>query len=126
MNSLTAREKAEGWHLLFDGKTMEGWHSSAPAGGQGRAGAPQPAQPGALAQVGSTPRPCVTLKGSASAAPVGSSHWEVVDGLLTPCGEPTGYLTSDERYKNSAPSIEFKRADAAHCRPSVAPPAANG
>ena len=25
MNSLTAREKAEGWRLLFDGKTFAGW-----------------------------------------------------------------------------------------------------
>lgn len=40
--------------------------------------------------------------------PVGSSHWEVVDGLLMPCEEPTGYLTSDQPYKNFVLSIEFK------------------
>ena len=29
-NALTAQEKAQGWQLLFDGKTLKGWHSSAP------------------------------------------------------------------------------------------------
>jgi len=109
MNSLTAQEKAQGWQLLFDGKTLDGWHRSAPTQGQGRAGAPQPAQPGALAQVGSTPKPCITaLKGSASDVPAGSSHWEVVDGLLMPCGKPIGYLTSAQSYKNFVLSLEFK------------------
>lgn len=28
MNTLTPQEKARGWHLLFDGKTMSGWHST--------------------------------------------------------------------------------------------------
>lgn len=27
LNSLTPQEKAEGWHLLFNGKNLEGWHS---------------------------------------------------------------------------------------------------
>jgi hypothetical protein len=43
MNSLTAQEKTQGWQLLFDGKTLIGWHPSAPpparGQGQGRAGA---------------------------------------------------------------------------------------
>lgn len=26
-NTLTAQEKAQGWRLLFDGKTLKGWHS---------------------------------------------------------------------------------------------------
>ena len=117
MNTLTAQEKAEGWQLLFDGKTLKGWHSAPPPpargrGGaaQGRAGAPPaPPQPGQLAQVGSSPKPCVG--GPASSAfpvPPGGSHWEVVDGLLTACGEPTGYLNSDQSFKNFVLSIEFR------------------
>jgi hypothetical protein len=27
-NTLTPQEKAEGWHLLFDGRTTSGWHST--------------------------------------------------------------------------------------------------
>jgi hypothetical protein len=112
MNVLTAQEKAQGWQLLFDGKTLEGWHSSAPVQPQGRAAAPQPAQPGALAQIGSTPKPCVAASGGpGSAVPAGGSHWEVVDGLLMPCGEPIGYLTSVQSYKNFVLSIEFKCGD---------------
>jgi hypothetical protein len=113
MNRLTAEEKAQGWQLLFDGETLKGWHSSPPAPAappaRGRAGAPPPAQPGALAQVGSAPKPCVAARnGSAAAVPAGGSRWEVVDGLLIPCGEPAGYLTSDRSYRNFALSIEFK------------------
>ncbi|HEY1872218.1 MAG TPA: DUF1080 domain-containing protein, partial [Chitinophagaceae bacterium] len=26
-NSLTAKEKQEGWRLLFNGKDLQGWHS---------------------------------------------------------------------------------------------------
>lgn len=106
MNALTAGEKAQGWQLLFDGKTLAGWHSSAPAPAQGRgSGAPQPPVPG---QVGS-PKPCVTPDAKSSAAvPAGGSHWEVVDGSLTACGAPVGYLTSDRSYKNFVLSIEFR------------------
>ena len=57
-------------------------------------------------QVGS-PKPCVTTpRTEASAVPAGASHWEVVDGLLMACGEPTGYLTSDNSYKNFMVSFE--------------------
>ena len=109
VNSLTAREKVQGWQLLFDGKTTTGWHSSAPVQGTGRNGAPQPAQPGAAAQIGPSPKPCATARtGSATAVPAGGSHWEVADGVLIPCGEPAGYLTSDQSYRNFVLSIEFK------------------
>jgi hypothetical protein len=105
MNTLSAPELAQGWQLLFDGKTLAGWHVSAPAQGGGRTGPAPPPQPG---QVG-TPKPCVASRAEpAAAVPSGGSHWEVVDGMLTPCGEPTGYLTSDKSYKNFVLSIEFK------------------
>ena len=104
VNTLTAQEKAQGWQLLFDGKTLNGWHASVPAPPAGR-GNPQPPAPG---QVGS-PSPCATARG-ASAPPIapGASHWEPVDGSLMPCAEPTGYLTSDGRYRNFVLSIDFK------------------
>jgi hypothetical protein len=119
INTVTAQEKAQGWQLLFDGKTLNGWHSQAPpqprSGGRGgRAGGapPAPAQPGALPAVGSSPKPCVT-KQSAS-TPAGSSHWEVVDGLLTACGEPAGYLNSDQSYRNFVLSLEFRTSQDAN------------
>jgi hypothetical protein len=107
INGLTAQEKAEGWRLLFDGKTLQGWHPSAAVQGGGRAAAPPAAQPGALPQIGSTPKPCVTAS-QRSDTPAGGSHWEVVDGLLVACGEPTGYLTSDQSFKNFILSLEFR------------------
>ena len=125
INGLTTQEKAQGWQLMFDGKTLKGWHPSAPVQGGGRAGAPQPVQPGALAQVGSTPKPCVTTS-ERSAAPAGGSHWEVVDELLMPCGEPTGYLTSDQSYKNFILSIEFKCGEEANSGVFVRSPQETG
>jgi 3-keto-disaccharide hydrolase len=105
MNTLSAQELAQGWQLLFNGKTLAGWHVSAPAQGGGRSGPAPPAQPG---QVG-TPKPCVSPAAEPAAGKAASgSHWEVVDGLLTACGEPTGYLTSDRRYKNFVLSLEFR------------------
>src|SRR5262245_15826304 len=101
INALSAQDRAEGWQLLFDGQTLSGWHVSAPPQGGGRAGPAPPAQPG---QVG-TPKPCVGAR--VEAAPAGGSHWEIVDGVLNACGEPTGYLTSDRSYKNFVLSIEF-------------------
>jgi hypothetical protein len=101
MNSLSVQERAEGWQLLFDGKTLAGWHVSAPA--QGRGAGPAQPQPG---QIG-TPKSCLAARAEPT-VPAGGSHWEIVDGLLTPCGEPTGYLTSDRSYKNFVLSIEFK------------------
>jgi hypothetical protein len=104
MNTLTEQERVQGWQLLFDGQTLAGWHVSPPAPTLGRSGPAQPPLPG---QIG-TPKPCVTRAESTSAPPAGGSHWEVVDGLLTACGEPTGYLTSDRSYKNFVLSIDFR------------------
>ena len=130
-NTLTAQEKSQGWQLLFDGKTLTGWHSQAPpqpraGGGGGRAGgaAPAPAQPGALPAVNETPTPCVT-KQSAS-TPAGSSHWEVVDGLLTGCGAPAGYLNSDQSYKNFVLSLEFRTSETANSGVFVRSPKESG
>src|SRR5437879_5038861 len=102
MNTVSAQDRAQGWRLLFDGHALAGWHVSAPPQGGGGTGPAQPPQPG---QIG-TPKPCVATRSEAT--PTGGSHWEVVDGLLKPCGSPTGYLTSDRSYKNFVLSIEFK------------------
>ena len=115
INTLTPQERSQGWELLFDGKTLTGWHSQAPpqGGGRGRraGGAPPPpAQPGALPAVGSTPKPCST----AVKANPGESHWEVVGGLLTACGEPAGYLNSDKSFKNFVLSLEFRTSETAN------------
>src|ERR1043165_63247 len=98
-NVLTPQEKGEGWVLLFNGKSLNGWDSVVPqAAGRGRGpgggvapgGAPKqvkgPAQPGAAPAVGSDPRTCSTPMGQAPVA-AGASHWEVVGGVLSPCGD---------------------------------------
>jgi len=116
-NVLTKQETAQGWILLFDGKTLNGWDSAASSspglgrgpggnGKQGKAAVP----PSTAPQVGSNPRACSTPDGLA-AVPAGASHWEVVDGLLVPCGEPAGYLTSKESYKNFVLDVDFKTAE---------------
>jgi hypothetical protein len=123
MNTLTDQERTQGWQLLFDGKTLAGWHASVPAPGSGRAGSQQPAAPG---QVGS-PKPCVAARAdSAPAAPAGGSHWEIVGGALTPCGEPTGYLTSDRSFKDFVLSLEFKCSDDTNSGVFVRSPQENG
>jgi len=128
INTLTAQEKADGWQLLFDGTTLKGWHASVPPQTRGRAATPAPAQPappGALPQIGSSPKPCVT-RGAQSAAPAGASHWEVVDGLLVACGEPTGYLTSDASYRNFRLSLEFRCGNDTNSGVFVRSPQENG
>jgi hypothetical protein len=114
-NILTSQEKAAGWVLLFDGRTREGWDSAVIVSGRGGAGgaqksaAPAP-QPGAAAAVGSNPRACSTPAGKA-VVPPGASHWDVIDGTLSPCGDPPGYLTSRESYKDFILTVEFKTGE---------------
>jgi hypothetical protein len=124
-NTLTPQEKADGWVLLFDGKTLDGWSSvnTPPAGrgrgGPGGGGAPGAAAPARAAQApqagagapavsntGSNPKACTTT----AEVPAGASHWEVVDGMLVPCGEPTGYLTSTADYKDFVLGFDFRAA----------------
>jgi len=104
-NTLRAQDRT-GWQSLFDGKTLNGWHASVPPPRTPRGGAPQAPTPG---QIG-TPQPCGAAAAAASATAPDASHWQVVDGSLVPCGEPTGYLTSDRGYKNFVLSLEFKCA----------------
>jgi hypothetical protein len=123
MNALTAQERAQGWQVLFDGKTLAGWHVSAPPSAAGRSGAPPAPQPG---QVG-TPKPCGPARAeSTPAVPTGGSHWQVVDGSLVACGEPVGYLTSDRSYTNFVLSIEFRCADDTNSGVFVRSPRENG
>ncbi|HXB66728.1 MAG TPA: DUF1080 domain-containing protein [Candidatus Acidoferrales bacterium] len=121
-NVLTSQEKAKGWVLLFDGKTLDGWDSALPpAAGPGRGqgggtagGAPKqaknPTQPGAAPAVGSSPRTCSTPKGQAPVAG-GASHWDIVDGTLSPCGDPAGYLTSKQTYKDFVLTVDFRTGE---------------
>lgn len=119
-NTLTKKEKADGWILLFDGKTLDGWDSASPqtgggrrgGGGGGGGGGQQgrgAAQPGAAAAVGSNPRSCSAQTDSTAAAT--GSHWEVVNGTLSPCGEPTGYLSTKETYKDFVLQVDFKTGE---------------
>jgi hypothetical protein len=118
-NVLTPQEKAAGWILLFDGKTLNGWDSAVPwTGGQGPgapgAGAPKQAKAaprtGGSPAHGSNPRPCSTETATA-AVPPGGSHWEVKDGVLSPCGPVSGYLTSKQDYKDLVLTVDFKTGE---------------
>jgi hypothetical protein len=114
-NTLTSQEKAAGWVLLFDGKTLNGWDSSVPPppAGQGPAPAKKgkaPAASGAVPAQGSHPRPCSTPLGRAAVSE-GASHWEVIDGALSPCGETAGYLMSREDYRNLVLTVDFKTGE---------------
>lgn len=131
-NALTSQEKAQGWILLFDGKTLDGWDSAVPsAPGRGRGavdnGKQSKASPpaGAAAQVGSNPRTCSTSIGRAATS-AGASHWEVVNGLLSPCGEPAGYLTSKENYKNFVLDVDFRTGEDTNSGVFIRSPEGNG
>ena len=43
--------------------------------------------------------------------PAGASHWEVVDGALSPCGDTAGYLISKENYKDLVLAVDFRTAE---------------
>src|SRR4029450_7189847 len=75
--------------------------------------------------IGSAPSPCATAPARGTAPP-GVSHWEVVDGALTPCGEPVGSLTSDRSYKNFVLSIEFRCGEDANSGVFVRSPQESG
>jgi hypothetical protein len=105
-NVLTPQEKAEGWVLLFDGKTLNGWDSVVPQAAA-RSGGPGG---GATPAVGSNPRPCITPMGQASVA-ASASHWEVVGGVLSPCGDTAGYLISKGNYKDLVLAVDFRTGE---------------
>ena len=99
-NVLTPREKADGWVLLFDGQSLNGWSSSVPeAAGRGRGpgGVPKqakaPVPSGAAPSVGSNPRTCSTSAGQRSVA-AGASRWEVSGGTISriACGITTSFI----------------------------------
>ena len=110
-NVLTPQEKAAGWVLLFDGKTLNGW-TSAPQPSSARSGAPQkkaqaPTPPGTAPAVGSHPRTCSSL----AQAVADGSHWEIISGTLSPCGDPAGYLTSLATYKDFILNVDFRTGE---------------
>jgi hypothetical protein len=109
-NILTPQEKAQGWILLFDGKSLNGWGSAGTPAPAQNSGAPKQATapaPGAAPAVGSNPRAC----SSPSRIAPGASRWEVVNGSLLPCGEPAGYLTSKENYKDFVLDVDFRTGE---------------
>ena len=104
-----------GFVALFDGKTLNGWDSASAPPGRGRGTpktkAPAPApQPGALPAVGSSPRPCSDATAKA-ALPIGGSRWEVVNGSISPCGDPAGYLTSTASFRDFVLTTDFRTAE---------------
>jgi Domain of Unknown Function (DUF1080) len=130
-NVLTPQEKAQGWVLLFDGKTLNGWESTVPpsagrgGGRKGGGGAKKAAQPGAAPQTGSNPRACSPAEAQVTLTP-GASHWEVVDGLITPCGEQTGYLGTTKDYANFVLQVDFLTGEDTNSGVFIRSPEENG
>jgi Domain of Unknown Function (DUF1080) len=130
---LTPQEKAQGWILLFDGKSLNGWDSAIPpAAGHGRGQdsgvakqAAAPTRSGAAPAVGSNPQACSTPLGLAT-VPSGASRGEVVGGLLLPCGEPAGYLTSKEDYKDFVLAVDFRTGEDANSGVFIRSPGSAG
>jgi Domain of Unknown Function (DUF1080) len=109
-NVLTPPEKAAGWVLLFDGKTLNGWTSARPPAARSES-APKsqaPIPPGAAPAVGSNPRACASPP---QAQVPGASHWEIASGTISPCGDPAGYLTSKASYKNFILKVDFRTGE---------------
>jgi hypothetical protein len=50
----------------------------------------------------------------------------VTGGVLTACGEPAGYLNSDQSFKNHVLSLEFKTSELANSGVFVRSPQENG
>jgi hypothetical protein len=105
-NTLTSKEKADGWILLFDGKTLNGWDATLPPPVPGAT----PAAPATYPQVGNNPRPCSTPIGKAPVPP-GTSHWEVVKGAISPCDAPPGNLATKASYKNFVLAVDFRTGE---------------
>jgi hypothetical protein len=137
-NVLTPQEKAGGWVLLFDGKTLNGWDSSVPqsagqgrgqGGGAARGSAPKQAkglaQSGAAPAVGSNPGTCSTPLGQAPVT-AGASHWDVDGGTLSPCGDPAGYLTSKENYQDFMLTVDFRTGEDTNSGVFIRAPEGNG
>lgn len=79
-NSLSAKEKKDGWHLIFDGKTTQGWHKY----GGGAVGSAWKVREGYL---------CLDTSVK--------ENWQIKDG---------GDIVSDEEYENFDLQLEWKIA----------------
>jgi hypothetical protein len=132
-NVLTPQERGQGWVLLFDGKALNGWENTVPLsagrGGGGRkgggGGAKKAAQPGAAPQTGSNPRACSPAEAQVTLAP-GASHWEVVDGTITPCGQETGYLGTTQDYADFVLQVDFLTGEDTNSGVFIRSPEENG
>jgi hypothetical protein len=94
---------ADDWQSLFDGRTLDGWHSP----GNNQAGSTKSVD-GHLPQRGSHPQPCTTSEAKTTAWEKGAAHWEVAGGVIRACDAGPGYLTSGRSFKNFVLSLEFK------------------
>ena len=121
-NVLTPQEKAKGWVLLFDGKTLNGWDSAVPpsAGGgparrrrgaRRRSRAAQRSRPARRCARGRLQSGGLLHGRGTGHRRSGASHWDVAAGRLSPCGEPAGYLTSKQNYKDFTLTVDFRTGE---------------